>query len=248
MENHSFADIVGSSAAPFINGTILPGCGLATNFTAETHPSLPNYLAATSGSTLGVTSDCSPASCPQAAVSIFEQVQSAGLTWRAYNESMPANCAKTSSGLYAQWHNPAVYYTNIAAACQQFDVPATGFAADVSAGRLPSFSVFTPNLCNDMHDCSISTGDTFLKGLVNTIVAGPNYRSGDTAVFLTWDEGAGSNNIVTAVLSGSTPAGTKSATAFNHYSMLRTAEDLLGVGRLGNAAGATSMATAFGLR
>ena len=249
MENHSFADIVGSGEAPFINGTILPGCGLATNFTAETHPSLPNYLAATSGSTLGVTTDCQPASCPQSATSIFEQVQAAGLSWRAYNESMPANCSKTDSGRYAARHNPAVYYTNIAAACQQFDVPSTGFAADVNAGRLPSFTFFTPNLCNDMHDCSISTGDTFLKGLVNTLVAGPNYRSGDTAVFITWDEGeGGSQNIVTMVLSGSTPPGTRSATAFNHYSMLATAEDLLGLGRLRNAAGASSMAAAFGLR
>lgn len=273
MENHGYTSIIGSSGtsaytnSPYVNGTLVPSCGLAMNFHNETHPSLPNYLAATSGSTHGVTSDCSPSSCPQSSVSLFEQIRSAGQTWRAYDESMSSNCSKGSTSLYAAKHNPAVYYTRLTK-CTSWDVPlgtttSGAFQAAIHGGTLPSFSFVTPNLCDDTHNCSVSTGDSWLKKWVPIITAGSNYKSGHTVVFITWDEGSGGSSgencsggttdqschIATLVLSPRTPAGTRSSTYFTHYSMLKTVESLLGLSYLGHAKDTTttSMRTAFKL-
>jgi phosphatidylinositol-3-phosphatase len=108
----------------------------------------------------------------------------------------------------------------------------------------------TPNLCNDMHDCSVQTGDAWLQSWVPKITASPSYRAGNTVVFITWDEddGHSGNHVATVVVSPYTTPGTRSATAFTHYSLLRTAEQLLGITTfLGNAASATGMRSAFGL-
>lgn len=274
MENHSYSQIVGppgSSAyasSPYVNGALVPTCGLATNYHNVTHPSLPNYLAATSGSTWGLTNDCSPSSCPQSAVSIFEQVKSSRHSWRGYDESMPPTCDRSSTSLYAARHNPAVYYTRIASSCSTWDLPmgtATSgtFEHAIVGGYLPPFSFVTPNLCDDTHNCSISTGDNWLKTWVPLLTSGPNYRSGDTVVFITWDEGSGGSDgesctsntsdqschVATLVLSPSTAPGRKSSTFFNHYSLLKTTEQLLGLPYLGHAADSStaSMVSAFGL-
>jgi hypothetical protein len=119
------------------------------------------------------------------------------------------------------------------------------------APRLTSaFTFVTPNTCNDTHDCSVRVGDSWLAGWLQHVLRSPEYRSGSMAIFITWDEddGGGSNSIPTVVVSPDTRSGTRSGAGFNHYSMLATTEDLLGVGRLGAAAGARSMAGAFNLR
>jgi hypothetical protein len=101
-----------------------------------------------------------------------------------------------------------------------------------------------------MHNCSVSTGDTWLKNFLPSLLSSTEYTSGGTAIFITFDEDDGSagNRVVTLVLSPYTPVGARSSTSFDHYSMLRTTEELLGVGTyLGNAASAASMRAAFGL-
>ena len=250
MENHSYSQIIGSSAAPYIN-SLAQGCGLATNYTAVTHPSLPNYIAATSGNTWGITDDNPPSSHPLAVNSIFQQAGSAG----SYEESMPSNCALSNSGTYAVRHNPETYYTNIRTACNADNVPmgttsGGAFVTALSSGSLPKFSFVTPNLCNDMHDCSIQTGDSWLQSWVPKITASPSYQAGNTVLFITWDENDGSsgNRVPTIVVSPYTSRGTQSAAAFTHYSLLRTTEQLLGITTfLGSAATAASMRSAFGL-
>jgi hypothetical protein len=119
---------------------------------------------------------------------------------------------------------------------------------DIAAG-LPRFSFLTPNLCDDMHDCSVATGDAWLQSWVPQMIAGPDYQAGRLAIVITFDENSGTsgNQVYTAVISPFTTPGTQSATAFTHYSLLRTAEEILGVPLLGSAAGATSMRSAFNL-
>jgi hypothetical protein len=216
-------------------------CGSASNFKAEAHPSLPNYLAMSSGSTQGVSDDGPPLSHPLGGPSIFQQL---GGNWRALQESMPSNCAPISSGDYAVKHNPAAYFTNVRAACARGDVPLTA-TPDLSA----RFTFVTPNLCNDMHDCSVSTGDRWLRGFLGEVFASREYRAGRTAVFLTWDEddSGHSNHIATLIAAPSVRPGRVSSRPFNHYSMLRTTEEMLGLGFIGNAAGAASMRAAFGI-
>ena len=261
MENHSFGDIIGNTAqAPYIN-TLAGQCGLATNYHNISHPSLPNYVAMTSGLSgrelKPFNSDCSPSKkCSTSAPSIFGQ----GETWRAYEESMPSNCAPANSGEYAVRHDPPPYYPGLAG-CSTFDVPYTQLAADLASNSLPAFSFITPNLIDDMHDGTIAQGDTWLSSNLPTILSSPEYTSGSTAVIITWDEGAGGKTgedcltntadtsclVATIVVSPSTVAGTTSATLFNHYSLLGTTEQLLGLPALGAASSASTMTSAFNL-
>jgi phospholipase C len=263
MENHSLGDIIGNtSQAPYIN-SLAASCGLATDYHSTTHPSLPNYLAATSGiaqGSLPVTTylDCDVSViCDMTAGSIFGQ----GETWKAYEESMPSNCDKSNSGEYAVRHNPAAYYTSLSG-CSSKDVPYTQLAADLADNALPAFSFITPNLIDDMHDGTIAQGDAWLASHLPAILNSKQYQAGTTAVFVTWDEGSGgypiedcddttvtdtSCIVPTIVISPTTPAGTKSGTFFSHYSLLATTEQLLGLPKLASASSATTMTAAFHL-
>ena len=259
MENHSEESIIGSSQAPYLN-RLADDCGLATNYHNVTHPSLPNYIAATSGlgysALAAFASDCPPAGgCTTPAPSIFAQ----GETWRAYEESMPSNCDSSNSGNYAVRHDPPPYYTTLRG-CSSDDVPYSQLASDLASGRLPAFSFITPNLIDDMHDGTIADGDSWLAASLPKILASPQYRNGSTVVFITWDEGEGGTSdlcatntsdigcrVPTIVVSPSTPRGTRSAGLFNHYSLLATAEQLLRLPTLGQAATAATMTVAFRL-
>jgi hypothetical protein len=260
MENHSYTDIIGSSQAPYINA-VAAECGLATGYHNVSHPSLPNYVAATSGLAVSslktFDSDCNPSKhCSTSAASIFGQ----GESWKAYEESMPSNCATSNAGEYAVRHNPPPYFTALAG-CSSFDVPYPQLASDLSAGTLPAFSFITPNLIDDMHDGTIAQGDTWLANNLPTILNSSAYQSGTTAVFITWDEGSGGSSgencaanttdeschVATLVISPSTSAGSTSATLFNHYSLLGTAEQLLGLPALGQAASFPTLTAAFNL-
>jgi phosphatidylinositol-3-phosphatase len=241
MENKSYSDVMSrSSPAPF-QRSLAAACGAATAFHAEAHPSLPNYLAMTSGSTHGVHDDAAPLAHPIRGPSMFSQL---GSSWRALQESMPKPCSRSRSLLYAPKHNPAAYYTNLTRVCSKQDVK-LGSPPDLSA----RFTFITPNLCHDSHSCGLRTGDRYLAGLVPKIVGSSRYQAGRTALFITYDEDDGSkgNHIPTLVIAPQTPAGTRSATRFTHYSLLRTTEEMLGLKKLGAAESARSMRAAFGL-
>ena len=240
MENKAYGSIIGSSSAPYEN-QLAAQCGSAVNFFAETHPSLPNYIAMTSGSPQGIADDNPPSSHPLDVPSIFSQL---GTNWRSLQESMPSNCLLTNSGQYAVKHNPAAYFTNIRTDCNALDVPLAD-PPDVSA----RFTFVTPNLCSDTHDCSVATGDAWLQTFLGKVFASAEYQAGKTAVFLTWDEddSSHSNHIATLVAAPSVAPGTAPTATFNHYSMLHTTEEMLGLGFVGNAASATSMRSAFGV-
>jgi hypothetical protein len=127
---------------------------------------------------------------------------------------------------------------------------AGAFLDDLANGNLPSFSFVTPNLCNDTHDCSVTTGDDWLKAFIPKLTSTPQYQSGSTAIFVTWDEDdmTNVNQVATIVIAPSTVPGTKSAVKFDHYSLLRTTEEMLGLTTfLGGAASATSMRGGFNL-
>ena len=260
MENNSYSSIIGNTTdAPYINA-LAANCGLATNYHNVAHPSLPNYIGATSGLDFAhlqkFKSDCDPSSnCSTPAPSIFGQ----GESWKAYEETMPQNCYPVNFGEYAVRHNPAPYYTTLTG-CDANDVPYTELATDLANNALPAFSFITPNVIDDMHDGTIADGDTWLKDNLPVILNSSEYQSGHVAVFITWDEGEGGtvNNcatnttdigchVATLVVSPSTAPGSTSSTLFNHYSLLGTAEELLGLPELGLAPSSPTMISAFNL-
>jgi hypothetical protein len=240
MENRGYDQIAGSRSAPYLD-SLARACGLATHYAGVAHPSLPNYIALTSGSTHGIDDDGSPSEHRLAVPSIFSLL---GSRWRSLEQSMPADCDHGSSGAYAVKHNPAAYYPAIAASCADQDQP-LGSPPDISA----ALTIIIPNLCDDMHDCSTSTGDTWLAGELRTIFDRPSYRAGHTVVFVTWDENDAGGTLVPAYVAGpSVRPGTRVAIPYTHYSLLRTTEELLGLHPLlGAAASAPSMRPAFGL-
>ena len=249
MENHEYGSIIGSSAAPYIN-SLASTYALATNYYGASHPSLPNYLALTAGSTFGVASDCT--TCYVSATNIADQVEATGRSWKAYMEDMPSPCfTGASAGNYAMKHNPFMYYNDIrtnAARCAGHVVPFSQFGADMSSGQVPNLVWITPNMCNDMHDCAVSAGDGWLRSVVPTITASAAFRNGG-ALFITWDEGSSSagccsdswgGRVATLVISPRVISGFRSSVAENHYGLLRTIEDGFHLAHLGAAGWSSS--------
>ena len=188
-----------------------------------------------------MTDDGGPDQHPLSAPSIFGLL---GTNWRSLEESMPANCDRQSAGEYAVKHNLAAYFTSIRQACRGQDMPLST-PPDLSA----AFTFVTPNLCDDMHDCATSAGDSWLAWEVPLLLDTPQFLSGQTVIFITWDESTGSTQQVPLlVIAPSVPREARAAGSFNHYSLLRTTEQLLGLTPLlGAAAAAPSMVTAFHL-
>jgi hypothetical protein len=251
MENHQTAQVIGRGDAAYTTG-LARRCGRAARYASVGSPSLPNYLGATSGATHGVSDDASPVDHRLAVANLFRLVRTAGLTERSYEESMRSACQLTSEGEYAVKHNPALYYVGPGdrAACAHDDVPlgaTTGGALrrDLDRGTLPAFSFITPNLCSDTHDCPVRVGDRWLAQWIPRIVRSGAYQAGSLAVFVVWDE---PTPMPLVVVSPRVRPGTVARAPLDHYALLRTTEELLGLSPLlGHAAGASSMRPAFGL-
>jgi hypothetical protein len=248
MENHQATQVIGSASAPY--ETLLASqCGTASDYESVGSPSLPNYIGATSGSNQGITDDAPPSSHPLTVDNLFRQVRAKGLSERSYQEAMPSACAQASSGRYAVKHNPAPYYTggSDGAACQADDVPlgtvsSGALRSDLDAGTLPAFAFVTPDLCNDTHDCPVATGDAWLQQWVPQILAkaGPK-----TAVFIVWDEPTPMPFIAIAP---TVPHGAVVSPRVDHFALLRTTEEMLGITPyLGAASNAPSMRSALHL-
>jgi hypothetical protein len=269
-ENHSYRAIDRSSSAPFLQG-VIARCGLATNYHNVTHPSLANYLALAYGGSVSSLSpylgDCSPTSCSGLVHSnnIFNQLAKRG--WMSFDESMPSSCDRYPSGQYAPKHNPALYFSDLNKSCSKRDVTLgspvkSALLTALSSERLaPALSLVTPNLCSDMHSCSVGTGDAWLRKWLPLITSSTVYKNHDTAVFIVWDEGEPGNtaekcstnitdqscHVAAIVVAPSVKPGTKVNTSLSHYSLLKTIEDLLKLHELGGAKSAVSMATGFNL-
>ena len=228
LENRSYSQVVGSGYI----GQLAQQFGVAGNYHGVSHPSLPNYLALTSGSTHGITDD---GWHQLPAGGIGAQLTDAGVEWRAYMEGMTDGCFH-SPYPYALKHNPFPYYGGT---CPTEVVPFSDFAKEMS-GNVPRFVWITPNLCNDGHDCSNSVVNSWLAETVPLILATHAWQDGGV-LFITWDEGEDSANTVLTLVIRRDPLIHRSDVAYDHYSLLASIEDLLGLPRLGAASHATPM-------
>jgi hypothetical protein len=248
MENHEFGSIIGSSEAPFLND-LASRSAVLTHYDAVAHPSLPNYLALLGGSTFGITSDCTD--CTVNAPNLVDQLSSAGIGWRAYMEDLPSPCfTGTSSDGYVLRHDPFLYFDDVRTdpgRCANV-VPYPQLATDAAAGRLPPFVWITPNLCHDMHDCSVRAGDSWLAQAVPGVM--PSLAH-DGVLIVVWDEGttdagccgatSGGGRVVAIVGGPGAEPGATVDTAANHYSMLALIETELGLPLLAHASTAPSI-------
>jgi phosphatidylinositol-3-phosphatase len=253
MENKEYGQIIGSREAPYLN-RLAKREGLATHFYGVRHPSLPNYLALLGGSTFGIHTDCT--TCKVRGRNLVDQLEEAGISWKGYMGAMPHACYRGAyAGRYAKKHDPFMYFTDIAndrSRCRLVQ-PIDHLLDDLRSDRLPRFALVSPDLCKDMHDCSVRTGDRYLSHLVPKILDG---LGADGVLFLTFDEGSSSEGCCTNASGGHiatifagpavAAAPMRRSTPFTLYSILRTVEEAWGLPLLRQAGcGCTEAMTSF---
>jgi len=242
MENKNFNQIDDSATAPYLN-QLAHNYSLATRYSACDHPSLPNYMCLTGGNNYFSGIDCSPSvSCSTSNSSIVDRVESAGLTWKAYLEDMPAPCYKNASGNYTFATNPFIFYDNIgnnSTRCTAHVIPANSggngppddnlLNALGSTSTASNFMWLTPNLCDNMHNCTISRGDNYLSKLVPLILNSYIFKNEKAALLITFDEGYGiyPTDYVYTIWAGSTVKNHyQSSNQYSHFSLPRTLESV----------------------
>ncbi len=243
MENHELPDVVGSPDAPYLTG-LARRYALATDYRGVAHPSLPNYLALVTGSTHGISSDCAAADCPVSGPSLVDQLERRRLSWRAYMEGLPrAGFLGATAGRYAQKHDPFAYLTRVRSSrARRARIVPLSRLAGAERGGLPRFSFIAPDLCHDMHDCSVATGDAWLRAHVPPLLRALGPRG---LLLLTFDEGTsdtgGGGRVATIAAGGLARRSVRSGRTTDHYGLLATVEDLLGLPRLAHARGAVAL-------
>jgi phospholipase C len=244
MENEDAGQILGDTVdAPYINQLAAQGAVAAGYHDAFVHPSEPNYIWMVAGENFGVLDDNDPASHHLASTShVADQIERAGLTWKAYQEGMGGPCGLTSHDRYAAKHDPFVYFDDVngwdgtsfhpEARCSAHVVDYAQLDPDIAAGALPKYVFITPNLDHDMHDGTIAQGDQWLSQQIPKLLATDAFERGGV-LFLLWDEGSGSlspgDDPPFVVVSPNAKVGYVSTTDYDTSAYLKTVENILGL-------------------
>jgi len=277
MENTSLSTLqpaMTGGAAPNL-AELAAAYATGSDYHGVAHPSLPNYIALTSGGTQGTTCDCmatpgqgtcnlatcnlllGSCSCANSATNIADQLEAAHLTWMDFGEAMGTPCNTTDSGNYAVRHNPFLYYEDIQTSATRCNAHVVDFAGFNPASP-PVFTYIAPNLIDDMHNpdpttsTNIPDGDAWIGPHAKSILTSAAYKAGGLLVVV-WDEDDGSGGItgtddpvpIFVMSPYAKSGGYVSATKADHYALLATLEDGLGLPRLGNATTATPLADYF---
>ncbi len=245
MENKNYDEIIGRpDEAPYLN-TLAGQSALFTDSHGVTHPSQPNYLALFSGSTQGVTND----DCPQTFTDVpnlGSNLIAGGYSFAGYAEDLD-HVGDTDCGDHWYWpfgyarkHVPWVDFTNVPASSNQ---PFDNFPSDYS--QLPTVSFAIPDLCNDMHSCSRDTGDDWLKNHLDSYAQWATTHN--SLLIVTWDEDDNGpyNQIPTLFYGAHVKPGTYTD-SIDHYSVLRTIEDMYGLPQLGASASRNPITDVWG--
>ena len=243
-ENTNYSTVVGNTGTmPYLN-TLIAKYGLATQYFANTHPSIGNYEMLVSGQVLTNDDNETPASFPISVDNIVRELSANSKTWKAYAEDLPyAGYIGGNTGNYAVRHVPLAYLTDVQgnATGRQGLVPFTQFPTDLASGQLPNLSFVTPNLCDDAHNCALSVADTWLKTNIAPLLTSTPFKD-DGLLIITFDESAsddthGGGRVAAVFISPAfSKPGYQSTTLYQHESTLRLMLEGLGVQSLPGAA------------
>ena len=248
-ENHSYSSVIGNSSMPYLN-SLASHYGLATQYYANAHPSIGNYFMVTTGKT--VTNNDS-FSGTVSGDNVVAHLLTAGKTWKSYAEGLPyTGYTGGNTGSYLKRHNPFAYLSNVVkSSVQKLNlVPFTNFKTDLANGRLPNYSFIVPNSCNDAHNCSLATADSWLKKNIVPLVANSTFQQSGILFIIfdesyTSDQSHGGGHVAFVSVSGKGPKGYRSGTFFQHQSALKATLQALGVTTFPGAASTAPNMTAF---
>ena len=254
MENENWSSIKGSASAPYINKTLLVDGAHAENYQNIIHPSEPNYVWLEAGDNLGITNDSDPSANHQATTDhLVTHLKAKGVSWHSWQEDISGTvCPLKGVAKYAPKHNPMIFFDDVTNTndpafkyCIDNNRPYGEFAAALTASTVARYNFITPNLCNDMHDCGIAAGDTWLSKEIPKIQASKAYTDGGV-IFVLWDETGGSTTLGMIALGTNVKKGYSSSVKFTHSSTLRSIQDIFGITPyIRDAAKATNLSDLF---
>jgi len=244
LENQSYSTIIANPAMPFLNG-LADNYGLATNYFANTQPSLPNYFMLTTGQLIAADNDFVG---PVTEDNLVRRLVASGKSWKCYAETLPSvGYTGASQYPYVVHHNPFAYFSDVldSAPQQQNLVPFDQFTGDLAADTLPAFSFIIPNQNNNMHDCpagmatctlddKAATADAWLESNLGPLISSARFQAGGLMV-ITFDEGDkgdlehGGGHVATVIVSPKAKRGFKSTAFYQHESTLRLILQALGI-------------------
>jgi acid phosphatase len=243
-ENNNYSSVVGNSSMPYLN-SLANIYGLATQYYANTHPSIGNYFMLTTGK---IITNNDSFTGTVTADNIVRRLLTAGKTWKSYEESLPyAGYTQPDTGNYARRHCPLSYFSDVVnSSSEKLNlVPFTEFSTDLASGHLPSYSFITPNLCNDAHNCSLATSDAWLKKNIAPLISSGVFKDGGL-LLIVFDESGNDNShgggrvAWVAVSPEFSKAKYKSTKLYQHQNTLRLTMQALGLTSYPGAAGAAS--------
>lgn len=224
-ENHSYADVINNSAMPYFN-SLASKYGLATQYFADAHPSLPNYLVLTTGQMETISDTFSGTINDD---NVVRELTKAGKTWKSYAESLPSTgYTGGDTGLYVRRHNPFTYLSDVEnnSAAASNVVPFTQFATDLANNALPQYSFIVPNLDDDAHNGTLAQADAWLQTNIAPLIASPGFQSSGLLI-ITFDEGDqsdlnhGGGQVATLIIGTRVKPGFQSKNLYQHESTLR---------------------------
>ncbi len=248
-ENAEYSSVISNPAMPYLN-SLGTQYGIATNYYANAHPSIPNYFELTTGQTLTFDDGATPQGFPVSADNAVHELIAAGKSWKSYAESLPSvGYTGGDTGQYAVRHNPLPYFSDVQNSSSQMQnlVPFSQFLSDLSKGNLPQYSFIVPNLCNDAHNCALSVADSWLQSNIAPLVKSSLFQKDGLLIIVfdeadTSDTSNGGGHIPAVIVSPFSKHGFQSTTFYQHQSALRLSLEGLGVTKLpGDAPKARAM-------
>jgi hypothetical protein len=248
-ENHSYSEVIGNSSMPYLN-SLASKYGLATEYFANAHPSIPNYLMLTTGLTETFDDNFSGTISDD---NVVRELVKAGKSWKSYAESIPSpGYQGADAGAYLRRHNPFTYLSDVQNSSTQAAnlVPFPQFATDLANTALPQYSFITPNAMDDGHDGTLAQADAWLQINIAPLIANSAFQNSGLLI-ITFDEGAqtdldhGGGQVATLIISSAAKQGFQSQNVYQHQSILRLILTGSGVSTFPGLAGVAPDMTEF---
>ena len=247
-ENHNYSQVIGTGAMPYLN-SLANQYGLATQYYANTHPSIGNYFMMTTGQIITNNDNYNSV---VTADNLVRHLLAGGKTWKCYAEGLPSvGYVGGDTGLYVRHHNPFTYLSDVFnSSVQRFNlVPFGQFTTDLNNNALPDVSFVIPNMINDAHNGTLQQADAWLQSNISPLLSNSAFLQ-DGILVIVFDESASDNthgggHIATVVAGPKVFPGVRPSSLFQHKNLLRMISEAVGLTSFPGAAATAKDMQAF---